>query len=83
LQFNNLTSDILIIAVTSWVQKTLGIGECKIVDYQSAGLLKQSIIKPAIATIEKKLVVKKLEKLSYNDLISLKISIQALHDIWQ
>ena len=53
----------------------------KIVDYQSAGLLKQSIIKPAIATIEKKLVVKKLGKLSYNDLISLKISIQALLDI--
>lgn len=81
LQYNNLTSDIVIIAITSQQQKVLGIGECCIYDNVSAGLLKQSTIKPAIATIEQNLVLKKLGKLSQNDLIALKASLQSLLNI--
>jgi mRNA interferase MazF len=78
LQYNMLTSDIIIIAITSQVQNVLGIGECSITDIKSAGLLKKSTIKPAIATIEQNLVLNKLGKLSDNDLFSLKTSLQSL-----
>jgi len=77
-QYNVLTSDIVIIAITSQMQKILGIGESFIEDWQSAGLHKKSTIKPAITTIEQNLVLKKLGKLSENDLISLKTSLQML-----
>ena len=81
LQYNTLYSDIVIIAITSQLQKTLGIGECLITDWQTAGLLKQSIIKPAIATIEQNLVLRVLGKLSGNDLLSLKAALLSILNI--
>ena len=75
-QYNILTADIVIIAITSQTQRVLGIGECIIEDYQAAGLYKNSTIKPAIATIEQTLVLKKLGKLSSNDLNSLNNSLK-------
>ena len=58
-------------AITSKTSKTLAIGECLIENWQDAGLLKPSVVKPAISTIEKALVLKKLGKLSQMDLISM------------
>jgi mRNA interferase MazF len=81
LQYNLFTSDIVIIAITSQSNNVIGIGDCIINDWQSAGLLKESIIKPAIATIEQNLVLKKLGKLSVIDLLSLKTSLQLLLNI--
>jgi len=40
-----------------------------IADWQGAGPLKPSAIKPAISTIEQTLVLKKLGRLSHQDLI--------------
>ena len=40
-------------------------------DWRDAGLLKPSAIKPAISTIEQTLVLKKLGKISLQDLISM------------
>ena len=65
--YNNASSDIVIMAITSRMDKTIGIGECLITDWQVAGLLKPSAIKPAISTIEQKLVLKKLGGLSSKD----------------
>ena len=78
LRYNLLSSDIVIIAITSQTSKVLGIGECYIEDWQTAGLLKQSTIKPAIATVEQSLVLKKLGKLSKRYSISLQNSLQSL-----
>jgi mRNA interferase MazF len=58
-------------AITSQPSRTHGIGECLIEDWQEAGLLKPSSIKPAISTIEKSLVLKRLGKLSTKDFISM------------
>ncbi|MBE7545684.1 MAG: type II toxin-antitoxin system PemK/MazF family toxin [Candidatus Kuenenia stuttgartiensis] len=66
--YNNTSSDIVIMAITGKTGN-LTIGECLIEDWQSAGLLKPSSIKPAISTIEQSLVLKKLGKLSPKDLI--------------
>ncbi|MBI4378967.1 MAG: type II toxin-antitoxin system PemK/MazF family toxin [Nitrospinae bacterium] len=68
--YNNISSDIVIMVITSQIKKTIGIGECLIVDWQNAGLLKPSAVKSAISTIEQTLVLKKLGRLSHQDLIS-------------
>jgi len=69
--YNNISSDIVIMAITSQTEKTIGIGECLIHDWRDAGLLKPSAIKPAISTIEQTLVLKKLGKISLQDLTSM------------
>ena len=68
--YNNISSDIVIMAITSQTDKTIGIGECLIGDWQNAGLLKPSAVKSAISTIERILVLKKLGKFSPQDLTS-------------
>lgn len=70
-RYNNASSDIVIMAITSHTEKTIGVGECLIKDWSSAGLLKPSAIKPVISTIEQTLVLKKLGRLSFDDLGSI------------
>ena len=65
---NGRSMDIVIMAVTSNTKNPIRIDECIIKDYNSAGLLKPSVIKPAISTIDKSLVLKKLGNLSSEDL---------------
>ena len=79
--YNNISSDIVIMAITSQTEKTIGIGECLIADWQGAGLLRPSAIKPAISTIEQALVLKKLGRLSPQDLISMDIELKKLLDL--
>lgn len=67
--YNKQSSDIVIMAITSQTSKTYGTGECQIEDWQKAGLLKPSSIKPAISTVEKQLVLKRLGNLSSNDFV--------------
>ncbi len=54
-------------AVTSQIRPTSTIGEVIIQDWQIAGLLKPSAIKPVITTIEKPLVIKSLGRLKEKD----------------
>jgi mRNA interferase MazF len=67
-----------IMAITSQTKMFLEIGECLIKKWKEAGLLKPSAIKPAISTIEQKLVLKKLGVLSTDDLASLNITLKEL-----
>lgn len=67
-----------ITAITSQTKKFLEIGECLIKNWKEAGLLKPSAIKPAISTIEQKLVLKKLGVLSTDDLASLNNTLKEL-----
>jgi mRNA interferase MazF len=66
--YNSRYLDIIIMAVTSNTKNPLRIGECLIGDYVSAGLLKPSVIKSAISSIDKSLILKKLGTLSSGDL---------------
>jgi len=68
-------------AITSQTEKTIGIGECLIADWQGAGLLRPSAIKPAISTIEQALVLKKLGRLASQDLISMDIALKKFLDL--
>ena len=79
--YNNASSDNVIMAITSQAERTIEVGECLIKDWQNSGLLRPSAIKPAISTIEQKLILKKLGKLSSEDLISTENALKELLDL--
>ncbi len=70
--------DVIIMAVTS--QSTLGnvFGEVIIKNWKEAGLLKKSVIKPVITTIEKKLILKKLGTLNQEDQSALQTTLEKI-----
>jgi len=65
--YNDERPDIILMAVTSQVRPTAGIGEARIADWEAAGLIKPSVIKPIVTTIEKHLVIKTLGQLKDKD----------------
>jgi mRNA interferase MazF len=56
--YNAERPDLVIMAVTSQLRPTNSFGEVVVDQWQQAGLLKPSAIKPVITTIEKGLVIK-------------------------
>lgn len=79
--YNETSPDIVILAVTSKVEKSVGIGECLVSDWKEAGLLKPSATKSAISTIEQTLVLKKLGALSPRDSSSMDKAIKGFLDL--
>ena len=67
--------DLIIMAVTSQLGPTQGVGDVQLKDWQAAGLLKSSAIKPVIATIEHTLVIKRLGRLKEDDQQNLRTAI--------
>ena len=65
-------------AVTSQIKPTAIIGEVIVQDWQAAGLLKPSAIKPVITTIEKPLVIKTMGRLKDNDRIALQEGLKVI-----
>ncbi|MEC4818162.1 MAG: type II toxin-antitoxin system PemK/MazF family toxin [Scytonema sp. PMC 1069.18] len=60
-------SDLVLIAVTSQANPATSFGEITISEWKAAGLLKPSIVKPVLTTINKELVIKKLGQLEEVD----------------
>jgi mRNA interferase MazF len=73
--YNNSKPDVVLMAVTSQFRPSPTLGEVWLNDWQSAGLLKPSAIKPVFATIESNLIIRRLGKLSTADQASLKTAI--------
>lgn len=65
-------------AITSQVHSPLAFGEAPVRDWQTAGLLKPSVIKPVLATLEQPLVRKILGQLSSHDQHALSNSLAAI-----
>ena len=76
--YNAERPDLIIMAVTSQIKPASIIGEIIIQDWQPAGLLKPSAIKPVITTIEKSLVIKTMGHLEKNDQKSLQDSLNLI-----
>jgi mRNA interferase MazF len=70
--------DIIIMAVTSRIRGTPALGEFEVVEWKKAGLILPSVAKPVLATIEKRLVIKKLGSLRRADRESLEASLRAI-----
>lgn len=70
--------DLIIMAVTSQVRSTPVFGEFMLAEWKKAGLIVPTTTKPILATIEKRLVVKKLGQLQPQDLKLLHASLSAI-----
>ena len=65
--YNQQKPDLIIMAITSQIGSSISFGELHIIDFSAAGLIKPSVIKPVISTIEKGLVIRKLGQLQDSD----------------
>jgi mRNA interferase MazF len=73
--YNRSRPDVVLMAVTSQIRPSPALGEVWLKDWQAAGLLKPSVIKPVFATIEENLIIRQLGRLSAGDQAALKIAI--------
>lgn len=65
-------------AVTSQIKPTATIGEVIVQEWQAAGLLKPSAIKPVITTIEKSSVIRIMGRLKDNDRMALREGLERI-----
>lgn len=65
--YNRARPDLILMAVTSQMKPMPRFGEVMVKDWQGAGLLKPSAVKPVIFTAEKGLIRKKLGALKPGD----------------
>jgi mRNA interferase MazF len=65
--YNSARRDVVLMAVTSQLRSSQEFGEVWISDWQGAGLLKPSAIKPVITTLERRMVIRTLGCLSGAD----------------
>jgi len=66
--------DVVIMAVTSQIRPEPAFGEVSVTEWKKAGLLKPSVTKPILASVEKRLVLRKLGRLAEPDRESLTAS---------
>lgn len=71
-------SDLILMAVTSQAHLTATIGEAAIAGWKEAGLLKPSVLKPILFTLNRSLVLRKLGYLRQQDLESLRKSLTSI-----
>ena len=71
-RYNTSRRDIVIMAITSQVRTPLGFGEAMVGDWQRAGLVNASVLKPVFTTIEQGLVLRVLGKLAAADIKTLR-----------
>jgi mRNA interferase MazF len=69
--YNAARLDLILMAVTSQVRPGAAFGEVVISDWQKAGLLKPSVIKPVMVTVEKRLIIRQLGRLEASDCTAL------------
>lgn len=65
--YNRERPDVIIMAVTSRMRATGPVTDIQIKEWKEAGLLKPSVVKPIITTIEQSLVLRRLGRLQPRD----------------
>jgi len=73
--YNLAKPDIVLMAITSQFRPSPAFGEVWLSDWQFAGLLRPSVVKPVFATLEQRLILRQLGTLSVTDRAMLKTSI--------
>jgi len=74
-RYNHAKPDVIVMAITSQFRPSPALGEVWLTDWQAAGLLKPSAIKPVFATLEQGLILGQLGTLANDDRIALKQAI--------
>ena len=70
--YNASRRDIVIMAITGQLRTPLSFGEAMVGDWQDAGLIKASVLKPVFTTIEQGLVVRIMGTLTATDIKTLR-----------
>ncbi len=70
--------DVILMAITSQMRQPLAFGEYLLQDWQQAGLLKPSVLKPLIATLEQNQIVKVMGQMSTTDQHSLQSTLRTI-----
>jgi len=70
--------DLVIMAITSQIRLRPAFGEFTVAEWRKAGLIAPSAVKPVLATIEKRLVLRKLGRLQPPDVRSLRTSLEQI-----
>ncbi len=68
--------DLVIAAVSSRIRTSAGFGEVILGGWKEAGLLGPSVVKPVLATIERRLVLRRLGRLGPDDRASLEATLR-------
>lgn len=76
--YNRQRPDLILMAITSQVRSESAIGDAVVVHWQAAGLLRPSIIKPIMTTLEARLVIRQLGALSPDDRTTLRQVLAAI-----
>lgn len=77
-KYNIGRADLIIMAITSRLHQVDKLGEVLVNDWQKAGLIKPSVFKPILATIENTLVLKQLGSLQKEDRKTLILILQEI-----
>lgn len=67
LAYNRERPDLIVMAVTSQMRPIASLGEVSLRDWSDAGLLKPSAVKAVIATLEQRLIIRTLGRLTARD----------------
>jgi mRNA interferase MazF len=70
--------DLILMPITSRIRPSPSFGETTVDQWETAGLIKPSFIKPIFATVEKGIVIRKMGRLSDQDQQNLRKSIPAI-----
>lgn len=58
--YNENRPDVILMVITSRIRQPLEVGEAVVADWERAGLIKPSVFKPLIATIEQNQIVRRI-----------------------
>jgi mRNA interferase MazF len=70
--YHRARPDVLIMAITSQLHPRPRVGEAAIASWSEAGLIKPSVFKPLLATVERSLIRRKLGHLAADDVQALR-----------
>ena len=76
--YHRARPDLIIMAITSQIRPSATFGEVIITEWQAAGLLKPSAIKPILTSIEKSLILRTLGRLEGADRKELRETLQKI-----
>ena len=73
--YNSQRLDVIVMAITSQLRASSNFAEIQIVQWQAAGLLRPSAIKPVIATLAQSIIIKRLGRLREQDQHALRLAL--------
>jgi mRNA interferase MazF len=76
--YNTFRPDVVIMPITSQIQASSALGEVLIGEWRQANLLKASAVKPVFATLEQRLIIRRLGVLQSRDQSALRAAITAV-----